>query len=143
MMTIASSAKAAMKRALKWGTLAGAALVIGQTSVLAEETVSVLMKLSLDDMAGKAAKVLTVEYTPGAASDSHVHPGSVIAYVLEGAVVSQLEGEKPITYTKGQSWYEPPKKAHVVSKNASSTEPAKLLVFLLSNEGEAAKMPMK
>lgn len=143
MMTIASSAKAAMKQALKWGTLAGAALVIGQASVSAEETVSVLMKLSLADMAGKAAKVLTVECTPGAASDSHVHPGSVIAYVLEGAVVSQLEGEKPITYTKGQSWYEPPKKAHVVSKNASSTEPAKLLVFLLSNEGEAAKMPMK
>jgi len=143
MMTIASSAKAAMKQALKWGTLAGAALVIGQASVSAEETVSVLMKLSLDAMAGKAAKVLTVEYTPGAESDSHVHPGSVIAYVLEGAVVSQLEGEKPIIYTKGQSWYEPPKKAHVVSKNASSTEPAKLLVFLLSNEGEAVKMPMK
>src|SRR5215831_9611155 len=56
---------------------------------------------------------------------------------------AHLEVEKPITYTKGQSWYEPPKKPHVVSKNASSTESAKLLVFLLSNEGEAAKMPIK
>jgi quercetin dioxygenase-like cupin family protein len=142
MMTIASSANAAVKQALKWATLAGAALVMGQATVSAEDIVSVLMKLSLADMAGKVAKVVTVDYTPGAASDPHVHPGSVIAYVLEGVVVSQLEGEKPTTYTKGQSWYEPPKKPHLVSKNASATEPAKLLVFLLSQEGEATKMPI-
>jgi quercetin dioxygenase-like cupin family protein len=67
----------------------------------------------------------------------------VFAYVVEGAVVSQLEGEQPVTYTKGQSWYEPPKKPHLVSKNASQTQPAKLLVFLLSQEGEAIKAPVK
>ena len=109
MMTSASAAKAAMKQALQWATLAVAALIIGQATASAEETVSVLMKMSLADMAGKAAKVLTVECTPGAASDSHVRPGSVIAYVLEGSVVSQLEGENPVTCTKGQSWYELPK----------------------------------
>jgi hypothetical protein len=31
----------------------------------------------------------------------------------------------------------------MVSKNASVTEPAKLLVVLLSQEGEALKMPVK
>ncbi|WP_370467972.1 cupin domain-containing protein [Nitrospira sp. KM1] len=67
---------------------------------------------------------------------AHVHPGSVIAYVLEGSVVSQSENEKPVTYTAGQSWYESPKRPHVVSRNGSKTEPAKLLVFLLSKEGE-------
>lgn len=143
MRTIASSAKAVVKQALRWATLAGAALVMGQGTVLAEDTVSILMKQSLADMVGKVATVLTVDYTPGAASNPHVHPGSVFAYVLEGAVVSQLEGEKPMTYTKGQSWYEPPKKPHVMSKNASATEPAKLLVFLLSQEGESIKVPMK
>ena len=67
----------------------------------------------------------------------------MFAYVLEGTVVSQLEGDEPMTYTKGQSWYESPKKPHVVSKNASKTEPAKLLVFLLSQEGESLIVPMK
>jgi len=62
---------------------------------------------------------------------------------LEETVVSQLEGGEPITYTRGQSWYESPKNPHVVSKNASKTEPAKLLVFLLSQEGESLKVPMK
>ncbi len=117
--------------------------MLGQTPVLAEDSVSVLMKQSLTDMAGKVATVLTVDYAPGAASAPHVHPGSVFAYVLEGTVVTQLEGEPPMTYTKGQSWYEPPKKPHVASKNASTAEPAKLLVFLLSQEGEMIKMPIK
>jgi hypothetical protein len=56
----------------------------------------------------------------------------VFAYVLEGSVVSQVGDEKPMTYTKG-----------LVSKNASQTEPAKLLVFLLSQDGESIKAPIK
>lgn len=143
MMTIASWTYTAVTQALKWTALAGVLLVMGQAAVLAEDTVSVLMKQRLADMAGKEATVLTVDYAPGAASESHVHPGSVFAYVLEGTVVTQLENGKLITYTKGQSWYEPPKKPHLVSKNGSRTEPAKLLVFLLSEEGEPIKAPMK
>lgn len=138
MITIAFGA-----RRLTWTTLAGAILALCHASVLAEDAVSVLMKQSLADMTGKVATVLTVDYTPGAASDPHVHPGSVFAYVLEGTVVSQLEGEPPMTYTKGQSWYESPKKPHLVSKNGSPTEPAKLLVFLLSQGGEMIKAPIK
>jgi quercetin dioxygenase-like cupin family protein len=140
---MASITRRVVKQALQWTALAGAVLVMGQAPVLAGDSVSVLMKQPLPDMAGKVATVLTVDYAPGAASDPHVHPGSVFGYVLEGTVVTQLEGEQPITYAKGQSWYESPKKPHVVSRNASVTEPAKLLVLLLSQEGEALKVPVK
>ena len=146
MMTIASSTRSTcgiVKQVLQWTALGGAALIMGQASALAEDSVSVLMKQPLADMAGKDATMLTVDYAPRAVSDPHVHPGSVFAYVLEGTVVIQLEGEQPMTYTKGQSWYESPKKPHVVSRNASATEPAKLLVFLLSQKGEALKVPVK
>jgi quercetin dioxygenase-like cupin family protein len=143
MMTIASATLRIVKQLLQGTALTGAALIMGQASALAEDAVSVLMKQSLADMAGKVATVLTVDYAPGAASGPHIHPGSVFAYVLEGAVVSQLDGGEPITYTKGQSWYESPKTPHIVSKNASKTEPAKLLVLLLSQEGEAIKTPVK
>jgi quercetin dioxygenase-like cupin family protein len=132
-----------VKQALKWMALAGAVLVMGQAPALAEDSVSVLMKQPLADMVGKVATMLTVAYAPEAASDPHVHPGSVFAYVLEGTVVTQLEGEQPVTYTKGQSWYESPKKPHMVSRNASVTESAKILVFLLSGKGEAIKVPVK
>ena len=142
MMTIASFIRTVARQTLQWMALAGTTLVLGQTA-LAEDTVSVLMKRRLADMTGKEATVQTVDYAPGAASIPHLHPGSVFVYVLEGAVVSQSEGEEPVTYRKGQSWYESPKKPHVVSKNASKTEPAKLLVFLLSQESESLFVPMK
>ena len=142
-MTVGSATLRMVKQLLQGTALTGAALIMGQAPALAEDAVSVLMKQPLPDMAGEVATVLTVDYAPGAASSPHVHPGSVLAYVLEGTVVTQLEGEQPMTYTKGQSWYESPKKPHMVSKNASVTEPAKLLVVLLSQEGEALKMPVK
>ena len=142
MITIASFIRTVARQTLQWTALAGTTLVLGHTA-LAEDTVSVLINQRLADMAGKEGTVMIVDYAPGAASGPHVHPGSVFAYVLEGTVVSQLDGDKPMTYTKGQSWYESPKKPHVVSKNASKTEPARLLVFLLSQEGESLVMPMK
>ncbi len=132
-----------LKPIMMGSLLAGATMMMLQATGLAEDNITILMKQHLADVAGKEATVLTVEYAPGAVSDPHVHPGSVIAYVLEGAVISQLEGGLPVRYTKGQSWYEPPKKPHVVSKNASTTEPAKLLVFLLSHVGEPIKAPHK
>lgn len=143
MMTIPSSTLGVVKRALTWTALDGAAIITGQAPVLAGDSISVLMKQPLADMVGKVATMLTVAYAPGAASDPHVHPGSVFAYVLEGTVVTQVEGEQPMTYAKGQSWYESPKKPHVVSRNASVTESAKILVFLLSGKGEALKVPVK
>ena len=140
MMTIGTCIRTA-RQTLQWTALAGTTLLLGQTA-LAEDSVSVLRKERLADMTGKEGTVITVDYAPGAASDQHFHPGSVFAYVLEGAVVSQLGEEQPVTYTKGQSWYESPKKPHVVSKNASKTKPAKLLVFLLSQESESLVVPM-
>ena len=142
MMTIASCIRTVARQTVQWTVLAGTTLVLGQTA-LAEDTVSVLMKQRLADMTGKEGTVQTGDYALGAASIPHHHPGSLFVYVLEGTAVTQVEGESPMTYTKGQSWYESPKKPHVVSKNASKTEPAKLLVFLLSQEGESIKVPMK
>jgi len=141
-MPITVCIRTVTRQTLQWTSLAGVILLLGQTA-MAEDAVSVLLKERLADLAGKEGTVLTVDYAPGAASDQHFHPGSVFAYVLEGAVVSQLGGEAPVTYTKGQSWYESPKKPHLVSKNASKTEPAKLLVFLLSQESEPLVVPMK
>ena len=142
MMTTTSFFRTVGRQTQQWAAVLGMTLLVGQPAG-AEDAVSVLMKRQLADMTGKEGTLITVDYAPGAESESHVHPGSVFAYVLEGAVVSQLEGEKAVTYTKGQSWYESPKKPHVVSKNASKTEPAKLLVFLLSQEGESLKDPVK
>ena len=107
-----------------------------------KEAVILLQQRTLLDAPGKKVIVAIVNYAPGQASFGHAHPGSVVAYVLEGAVVSQVEGEQPVTYKTGDSWYESPRIPHVVSRNASKTESAKLLVWMLSNEGEGIKVPV-
>lgn len=132
-----------VNRIMQGATLAGIMMLMSGIPASTADKGSILMKQRLADVIGKEVTVLTVDYEPGAVSEPHVHPGSVVAYVLEGAVVSQLEGGRPVTYTQGQSWYESPKTPHVLSKNASRTEPAKLLVFLLSQEGEAIKGPIR
>ena len=108
----------------------------------AEETVTPLQRQKLPDVPGKQVILALVAYEPGQASSPHRHAGSVFAYVLEGEVTSQLEGQPPVTYKAGQSWYEPPRVPHLVSKNASTTKPAKLLAWLLLDEGGQVKEPL-
>lgn len=120
----------------------GSSLTLAHRVSVDEEAVTPLLRQALVDAPGKQIVMATVSYLPGQASAPHRHAGSVFAYVLEGAVVSQLEGEKPVTYKAGQSWYEPPHKPHLVSRNASDTRPAKLLAILLMDDGGAIKEPL-
>lgn len=62
--------------------------------------------------------------------------------MLEGSVVMQLKGGKEITLTPGQTFYEGPDDVHVVGRNASSTKPAKMLVFLVKDKGAPALVPV-
>lgn len=107
-----------------------------------EETVKILQQQLPSNAEGKKAIMLTVSYAPGQKSVAHQHPGAVMAYVLEGAVVSQLKGEpKPITYKAGDYWYEPPGAVHLLSYNASQAKPAKLLVWTLVDEQRPVTEP--
>jgi quercetin dioxygenase-like cupin family protein len=86
---------------------------------------------------GKTMSVVTVEYQPGGGSAPHRHPasGMVFAYVISGAVRSQLEGGAAKVYRAGESWSEPPNAHHVVSENASTAEPARLLAVVVADDG--------
>jgi Cupin domain len=65
------------------------------------------------------------------ASHPHSHPWAVIGYVVEGTLRTQVKGERESTYKAGESFYEAPNGVHLVSANASSTEPAKLVAYLI------------
>jgi quercetin dioxygenase-like cupin family protein len=106
------------------------------------ETIAPLMKQAIPEAPGKNVLMATVSYKPGQASEAHMHPGSIFAYVLEGHVTSRLEGAPAKTYGPGESWYEPPGAHHLVSKNASATKPAKLLVFAIAGDAEPIKQPI-
>jgi quercetin dioxygenase-like cupin family protein len=55
--------------------------------------------------------------------------------VQEGSVVMQVRGGQPVTLHAGQGFYEGPNDVHDVGRNASKTQPAKLVVFLVKNKG--------
>jgi quercetin dioxygenase-like cupin family protein len=107
------------------------------------EKVTVLQDQMLKNVPGKKAMMIEVDYKPGQASIAHKHEGTAMAYVLSGAITSQVKGEKAVTYKAGEYWYEPAGSEHLVSKNASTTKPAKLLVFMVLSPEEKVLIPLE
>jgi quercetin dioxygenase-like cupin family protein len=94
----------------------------------------------LPNVPGKTLTVVQVDYRPGGFSAPHRHPvsGFVFAYVLSGTVRSQVEGERLGEYSAGETWTEPPNSHHIVSANASKTEPARLMAYVIADDGVKA-----
>jgi quercetin dioxygenase-like cupin family protein len=87
-----------------------------------------LLKTQLSDIDGKEMQVWVADVPPGAATGPHLHPTPRFVYVLEGAVVLELDGKSPRTYSAGQAYVEMPGERHNF-RNASASEPAKALGF--------------
>ena len=86
--------------------------------------------------------MITVDYAPGGSDPVHRHDAHTFVYVLEGSVVMQVKGGKEVTLTPGQTFYEGPNDVHVVSRNASNTNPAKFLVFFVKDKGAPVLIPV-
>ena len=121
-------------------------IVLGLVAVAAaaqEATVTPLMTQELPGIAGKEGTLIMVEYAPGGSSAEHRHHAAVFVYVLEGAVVMQVQGGQEVTLGPGQTFYESPEDVHTVSRNASTTKPAKFLVFFVKRTGAPITVPVK
>ena len=108
-----------------------------------EVKVTSLMSKIMTDVSGKEGLLITVEYPPGGSDPIHRHNAHAFLYVLEGSVVMQVKGGKQVTLTPGQTFYEDSKDVHIVGRNASKTEPAKFLVFLVKDKGAPVLVPVK
>jgi quercetin dioxygenase-like cupin family protein len=90
---------------------------------------------ALPNVPGKRVTIVRVSYGPGGFSRAHRHAGSVTAYITKGEIRSQLGGGPLETFKVGQSFFEPPGSTHLVSANASNTEPAELIAVFVADEG--------
>jgi quercetin dioxygenase-like cupin family protein len=125
---------------LTLAALAGAhAVPTGRADTPATKGSSVTPAFAYDlpNLPGQKMTGVLVEYAPGASSPPHHHTteGSVVAYVLEGAIRSKVNDGPERVYQAGESWLEPPGAAHSVSANASATEPARLLAVFVADDG--------
>ena len=103
--------------------------------------VTEILSKDLSNIPGKEGLMITVVYPPGAVDPIHRHNAHGFIYVLEGSIVMQVRGGKEVTLTPGQSFYEGPDDVHTVGRNASQTESAKFLVFLVKDVGAPVLIP--
>lgn len=99
---------------------------------------------AIPNMPGKSLVAIVVSYAPGAKSPAHRHASSafIYAYVLEGAIRSQVDAEPVKVYNAGEGWSESPGAHHRTSENASTIEPARLLaVFVVDTDEPTLTIP--
>jgi quercetin dioxygenase-like cupin family protein len=93
---------------------------------------------------GKRMVAVVMTYPPGGKSPSHHHARSafIYAYVLSGAIRSQVGDEPARVYQAGESFFELPGSHHKVSENASDRDPASLLaVFVVDSNDTPLTTP--
>jgi quercetin dioxygenase-like cupin family protein len=105
-------------------------------------SVTPLTSKDLPDFPGKEVLMITVDYPPGSSDPIHRHNAHAFVYVLEGSIIMQVKGGTEVTLTPGQTFYEGPGDVHVVGRNASSTKPAKFVVFLIKDKGAPVVTPV-
>jgi quercetin dioxygenase-like cupin family protein len=105
------------------------------------EQVRPAFSYALPNAPGMKVTGLLVTYLPGESSVKHHHAGSVTAYILSGAIRSENSATGPArVYKAGESFFEPPGSLHLVSENASATEPASLLAIFVATDGAELKI---
>jgi len=137
-------------RTFGWGlsfvlAMSAPAIVPGRTQQAAAPTkVTALMKQVLTDFPGHEVMLITLDIPPGGGSAAHRHPGHhVFGYVLEGTYKIKLDDGPATILTRGQTFYEAPGQLHAISGNASPTEPAKVLAFMVVESGKPITVPEK
>jgi quercetin dioxygenase-like cupin family protein len=101
---------------------------------------------AIPNIPGKSLIAVVVDYPPGGATAPHTHARSafIYGYVVSGAIESQVNNGPKRVYHAGESFYEDPGSRHPVSRNASATEPAKLLaVFVVDTDDKTLTTPDK
>jgi quercetin dioxygenase-like cupin family protein len=106
------------------------------------ESVRKVSAVKLPNVPGQTLTAEVVEYSPGGKSSVHHHAGSVFVYVLTGSIRSQNSATGPArVYKAGETFLEPPGSNHLVSENASTTEPASLLAIIIAEDGAVLTTP--
>src|SRR5262245_63807429 len=108
------------------------------------EQVKPVFEHVIPNVEGKSMVAVIVSYPPGGKSPAHHHAQSafIYAYVLSGAIRSQVGDEPAKVYRVGEGFYEVPGSHHRISENASDKKPASLLaVFVVDSNDNPLTTP--
>lgn len=88
------------------------------------------------ELAGYTLQTSVAELAPGAVDTvDHRHGAEVFGYVLDGSIVTQVDGGPRTTFAAGQMFYEYRGALHGHFENPSRTSRARVLILFLIKEG--------
>lgn len=113
-----------------------------QAAASGAATQTVLFETTLADLPSRVAMIREFERAPGTGGTPHRHPGShTFGYVLEGTYEVQVDDGPLERLGPGETFYERPGALHAVSRNGSSTDAVRYLVFTVSDPTLPATVP--
>jgi hypothetical protein len=110
------------------------ASVIPATSY--NDTVKTNFSHPISNVPGKSLVAVKVSY--GGASAPHRHSSFVYAYVVSGQIASQAEGKPERIYRAVKAGMRRREQIILLGRNASNTEPDKLLAVFMADTGDNA-----
>lgn len=109
---------------------ADAAAAKADATAAPKTSVTVLAKIPHPRLADHEIVVVQLDLPPGATSPHHRHPGLVVGNVVSGEFEFQITNEPLRRLRAGEVFFEPPGVVHLVSRNPSSTTPARVIAFM-------------
>ena len=100
-----------------------------------------LQRIALEELGNREGLMYIADFPAGGVAPRHFHPGPEFIYVLQGTLVLQEDGKEPHTMKQGDSMHNPSRRVHV-GTNPSTTEPTKVLVFLVVEKGQPPAVPV-
>ena len=117
-------------------TLGAALLIVGsaiaQHAAQAQQTGIKRTDVERQDLnvPGREVIQVRVDFAPGVAFARHSHPGAEIAYVLEGTLEYQIDGNPPVTLKAGQALFIPAGAVHT-AKNPGTATASELATYIV------------
>ena len=90
----------------------------------------------------KSVRGARIRFAPGQPTGLHRHPISVAGVVTAGSFIFKREGEAEKVIKTGDSFFEPAGVTTERFDNASSTEPAEIVAFYLTDSKDRALIEM-
>ena len=125
---------------------AGGMSVIGSSFAQAPANPGTIPLLTqpLSDLPGREVRITLLDRIPGNASLPHRHPGHhTFGYVVEGQYELGINGGQTRMLKAGDTFYEPPGALHSVSRNASSAQNLKIVVFMVADASQPSTVNEK
>ena len=136
---LAAGAAAGLSALATWQ---GALFVTSSAAQPATPGVQQVVSQPLSDLPGREVRMSVIDRPPGFASPPHRHPGHhTFGYVMEGTYEFAIDRQAPRLLKAGDTFYEPPGAIHSTSRNPSTDQPVKLLVFMVADQKNPSTVP--